>query len=521
MYNGARDDGKLTCTKESYFTYSADQESLVDHDVHWRPGIGADGTETFMPRTVIYDLKGGFGSMRKINALYDPTEAGASAAPAPQGLWNTPAVVQRETPIEPSAYQASLDAGTAPPALTAQNVRYWSDFSRVYYHPRSVVQLHEYELHSALMPFERWDSGEDLFRSLDREHDLLDRDLRPFVEEADQMQGLQVFASWDDAWGGFAGQYLERLRDEYGKTPIWAWGLHDPAGGGRGVPREKRLLRLANKARAMVDAYRQASTVVPLALPSSLPRSLSSLDGSSAWHWTGLLATALDSATLPTRLKDRANRDTLGGMGDLLNTMGKQSMAGLQMSFKKSPDEDDVPAGRTDHRERQVSPSDEEDEAGAGGVRLDLDFSPSDQLDPAPARQNGYHHQQPRIFSQAVTWRGPGELERKDEEDDGEELDPRESNRLRGANEPASRKYVYAIKDASARYYETAPSRGRQSPPPLSHLFCLVMPVCLLMPYLVFSQILLLPRLPLARQLSKGLQRRRRCASANPRERRG
>lgn len=70
--------------QESYFTYSEDQEPLVDHDVHWRPGIGADGSETYMPRTVIYDLKGGFGSMRKINALY---EAQAEGDGPPQALW--------------------------------------------------------------------------------------------------------------------------------------------------------------------------------------------------------------------------------------------------------------------------------------------------------------------------------------------------------------------------------------------------------------------------------------------------
>ena len=35
-----------------------------------------------MPRTVIYDLKGGFGSLKKINALYDIQDDHAS-----QGLW--------------------------------------------------------------------------------------------------------------------------------------------------------------------------------------------------------------------------------------------------------------------------------------------------------------------------------------------------------------------------------------------------------------------------------------------------
>jgi len=68
--------------KESYFTYSEDQESPINHDVHWRPGLGADGAETFMPRTVIYDLKGGFGSLRKTNALYDDL-----GGETPQALW--------------------------------------------------------------------------------------------------------------------------------------------------------------------------------------------------------------------------------------------------------------------------------------------------------------------------------------------------------------------------------------------------------------------------------------------------
>lgn len=55
----------------------------MDHDVHFRPGVGADGSETFTPRTLIYDLKGAFGTLRKYNALYELTE---DANPG-QGLW--------------------------------------------------------------------------------------------------------------------------------------------------------------------------------------------------------------------------------------------------------------------------------------------------------------------------------------------------------------------------------------------------------------------------------------------------
>lgn len=55
----------------------------MDHDVHFRPGVGADGSETYTPRTVIYDLKGGFGTLRKYNALYELTEDSITG----QGLW--------------------------------------------------------------------------------------------------------------------------------------------------------------------------------------------------------------------------------------------------------------------------------------------------------------------------------------------------------------------------------------------------------------------------------------------------
>jgi hypothetical protein len=150
-------------------------------------------------------------------------------------------VVQRQTAVQQSAYQQSLEQGVEPPQLTTESVRYWSDFNRVYFHPKSIIQLNEYELNSTLMPFENWSSGDELFNSLDKEHDLLDRDLRPFVEEADQMQGIQVMAGVDDAWGGFTARYMDRLRDEYGKTAIWVWGVEDSI---KNIPRVMSTLIL-------------------------------------------------------------------------------------------------------------------------------------------------------------------------------------------------------------------------------------------------------------------------------------
>lgn len=77
------------------------------------------------------------------------------------------------------------------------------------------------------MPFEDWNAGEELFNDLDKEHDLLDRDVRPFAEECDQMRAIQIFSGADDAWGGFAARYIDRLRDEYGKKSVWVWAIED------------------------------------------------------------------------------------------------------------------------------------------------------------------------------------------------------------------------------------------------------------------------------------------------------
>jgi hypothetical protein len=172
--------------------------------------------------------------MRKINALYEAEDDRSILDQT--GVWPSKPIVQKATPIPQSAYQQHLDAGLEAPQLSTASVKYWSDYSRVYYHPKSIVQLSEFDVNDKLMPFESWDVGMDLFEKLEREVDLVDRDLRPFVEECDGLQGLQIMTGVDDAWGGWASGWIERLRDEYGKLSIWTWGLGDQ-GGNTSVPR--------------------------------------------------------------------------------------------------------------------------------------------------------------------------------------------------------------------------------------------------------------------------------------------
>lgn len=280
-------------------------------------------------------------------------------------------------------------------------MRYWSDFSRVYYHPKSLVQLYDFELNSSIRPFERYEMGTELFDSLDKEHEIVDRDFRPFVEECDRMQGIQAFATLDDAWGGFATKYLDALRDEYPKSCIWLWGLSSPTSE---IPREKRQQRTSNTAQAIAQAYSTASMVVPLSIPEpGLPRNVV-LDSLSPWNISAAFATAFETATLESRMAVKGDRSpaSLWDIVDSLNTGGKQTLSRLRM--------------------------------GVGSLTTDLEDTAKEVDFFNVGRHKGLKEKpgKGKVFGQLSSLRGstPGQEGKGDEEDDERE-DPR-SRRLVG-----------------------------------------------------------------------------------------
>ncbi|KAK5055970.1 hypothetical protein LTR84_012520 [Exophiala bonariae] len=373
-------------TQESYFTYSEHEQSRIDHDVHFRPGIGSDNSETFTPRAIIYDLKGGFGTLRKYNALYGLQDESTPI----QGLWDGATLTQTEPTIEPSEYQRRLEVALPTSQVHASDVRYWSDFNRVFFHPRSIVQLNDYELNSQLMPFENWSTGEDLFQSLDQELDLIDRDIRPFVEECDQMQGFQMLTGVDDAWGGFSSRYLENLRDEYGKTSIWIWGVEDQSR----VVRQKQILRACNSARSLRSLGQQASALIRLAAPPTNLPNYVDLENSSDWATTALLSAGLESITLPTRFNATARkRGSLALFEDILNTNGKQNLFELHASINHPND------SSNDHGSDQLANGNGAASADPTSSLLDIDYSPSRNSADSLATK-GYH-----IFGQVESER--------------------------------------------------------------------------------------------------------------------
>jgi hypothetical protein len=130
--------------------------------------------------------------------------------------------VATQNPIVPHVYQEHVDDPSLPPRIDSTNVRYWSDYSRVYFHPKSLVKLDD-PTNSLARPI--WDNGTTIFDQFDANDDVLDDQFRFFLEECDALQGIRVLADVNNAWGGFASGYIEKLRDDLGKTVIEVWGL--------------------------------------------------------------------------------------------------------------------------------------------------------------------------------------------------------------------------------------------------------------------------------------------------------
>lgn len=280
------------------------------------------------------------------------------------------------------------------------------------------------------MPFERWSTGEDLFSDLDKEHDLLDRDLRPFLEECDQLQGLQIITGTDDAWGGFAARYLDRIRDELGKTSTWVWGLED---GGRKSrvgnpsklryhlnhahipPQERQILQTANIAQSLYQISPQASLYIPLTTsPSRLPSYLS-LYPASKWHTSALQALALESLTLATRLRSTIpGRASLDEYETVLSNDSTRKIATAHFSAQDPAilDSASKSAEKSDSRIHNNHTNGSAQDSETASLELDVDLQP-DTLPSAARRQAGArkNHVFSRVESLRGKWRAAVEIE--------------------------------------------------------------------------------------------------------------
>ncbi|XP_045154268.1 protein misato homolog 1 isoform X2 [Echinops telfairi] len=330
-------------------------------DVLYRTGRTLHGQDTYTPRLIIMDLKGSLSSLQQEGGLYRDKQLDAAIAwqgkltthkeelcpknPYLQDVLSAEGVRSSDgvwrVKSTPNGTLASLPLTTAqtPTPLTTpeSSIRVWSDFLRVQLHPRSICMIHKYNHDGETGRLEAFGQGESILKEPGYLEDLEDR-LHFYVEECDYLQGFQILCDLHDGFSGVGAKTAELLQDEYSGRGLITWGLL-PGPYRLGEP-QKSIYRLLNTAFGLVHLTAHSSLVCPLSLGGSLglrPEPAVTFphlqyDATLPFHCSAILATALDTVTVPYRL--RSSPVPMVHLADMLGFAGKKVVtAGATIPF--------------------------------------------------------------------------------------------------------------------------------------------------------------------------------------------
>nr|GAT52710.1 predicted protein [Mycena chlorophos] len=302
-------------TQDSYLaddTATSDaEEPEVDHTVSFREGLNAKGESMYSPRLLLFDHKANFGSLGQSSALYAPDQDDADSVL--QNLsWFDNTVAYRQSPLAPSRYQTEMDLEEASSGNTAAShpqigdVRFWSDFNRMYYLPRTVQKVPdvaEWEIeHGAA----NWALGHETFLRYDEGTGLMEGPARGFLEECDSIQGVQLTHDTTH-FGSFINSFLIALRDEAGKIPTITFPLLSERNAVAEPENRLAWRKTLNDALALRGLSELATLNIPVQPPSHwhgcvFQNEFIYADPTHPYHSSAVLSAHIESVTLPFRL---------------------------------------------------------------------------------------------------------------------------------------------------------------------------------------------------------------------------
>lgn len=272
---------------ESFLDYSGRSETPIDFSVYNSSVRNVvSKTISYSPRLMLWDLENGFGALDETQSYEDSLSGKNTQLLASQGVesWDKGIVqlqIDNGRKSEKSPYQKALDNMTTPPKLTLENTRYWSDYSRLIYPPRSFNTLKNWVVEPEKnpkgklrcdssekpKPFDDFSLGVEEWSQNGFNLDYLDEKFRPFLEEADTLAGLNLVVDGDSGWAGILHEMLPTLKDEFFTKPtLFSWGLFANA-------QPKTAAQIMTRIRALVSLAENSSLVIPMTTPLSLPRS--------------------------------------------------------------------------------------------------------------------------------------------------------------------------------------------------------------------------------------------------------
>lgn len=318
----------------------------IDMDVLYRTGENHQGMPTYTPRLISVDFQGSLGSMSSHGTLYNQN----SSLSLGVTTWSGSVSTQSSEPLKKNLFLKRLyDEGqeiganangidkvsreplseildTDVVKSLEDGVQFWTDFSKVHYHPQSLFELNG--LWMGAQEFNNYRIGRDTV-SEGLQGDEINERLRFFVEECDHVQGIQFMVDDSGGFSGVAASLLENIEDEYTNVPVLLYSVRSPGSYTNLTNRKQVISRNLHDAVSFSALSSLCKLIVPLGLPSlseSRASQFLNLQNEKPYHSSAVYASAIHSITLPFRMK------RIGPAGESLNEFGAMDLyEGIQM----------------------------------------------------------------------------------------------------------------------------------------------------------------------------------------------
>ncbi|KAL1556323.1 protein misato 1-like [Salvia divinorum] len=338
----------------------------LNMDVLYRSGETQQGILTYTPRLVSMGLQGSLGSMSSRGTLYKEIKE----AQVGSLTWTGPVTTQTSQPLQKNLFLQSLDweentnVDRSGAYDNEQNeahaevqdkdivecleneIQYWTDFSKVHYHPQSLYEL--CGLWTDIKDFNNYGIGREAFSGGLHPEQVNER-LRFFLEECDHPQGIQFIVDDSGGFSGVAGEVLEIIADDYPNIPVLLYSIRSPDSY---LDPSNRKLTIARRLHNAVSFAKQSALcklIVPVGLPSLSTSKMSKylyLEDRKPYHTSAVYASALHSISLPFRMEPHgpsAQYSSTSGavtMNDLIQILagqGRQNMVAVLDASMPAP----------------------------------------------------------------------------------------------------------------------------------------------------------------------------------------
>ncbi|KAJ8899562.1 hypothetical protein K2173_018536 [Erythroxylum novogranatense] len=312
-------------------------QQYLNMDVLYRSGETLQGNLTYTPRLISIDYQGSLGSMSSRGTLYNEDSSSVPEVPTWTGCIST----QVAEPCKKNLFLQSLseeEQNDKEKEIRDEDivenlensVKYWTDFSKVHYHPQSIYELSGLFVDTA--EFDNYGAGRDIFsKSLLRE-EISDR-LRFFVEECDHIQGFQFIVDDSGSLSALAGDFLESIADEYTNTPVLLYNARGPGPYSNLKSRNQIISRNIHDAISFSRLSSFCKLIAPIGLPSLSKSKVCTflcIEDEKPYHCSAVYAAGLHSICLPFRMEPLGPTSNSGYVSGAMDVNGLiQTLAGI------------------------------------------------------------------------------------------------------------------------------------------------------------------------------------------------